>query len=81
MDKGPTIGRTALPTKASSSKIIGTASENKHNKTAFTGATIKMTGHVAWESRSTSMGIGTRDSGKMDCFTASAHCTLHLKGR
>jgi hypothetical protein len=47
MDKGPTLGKMAPTTRANSSKIKATASENKHNKTEFTGATIKMTSAMA----------------------------------
>jgi hypothetical protein len=81
MDKGPTLGQIELTTRVRSLIIKGKASENKHSKTAFTGATIKTTGPMELESRSTLMGIHTRDNGKMDCFTASAQCTLILKGR
>ena len=75
MVKAPTLGMMELTTRVSSSKIKAAVSENKHFPRAYTGATLKTTGPMELELKSTFLEISTRDSGKMECFTASAQCT------
>ena len=81
MDRESTDGHLADNIRASSLKTEAMASVSKLIRTGLTRATSKTTSPMELESGSTLSRTSTRDNGKMDCFTASAHCTLELKGR
>jgi hypothetical protein len=79
MDKAPTHGGMAGFTRASSLKIKAMASDNKNTAMEFTRGNSKTTNPMELDSSPTQMGKSIMDNGKMDCFTASAQCTLSQK--
>ena len=75
MDREPTDGQMADNTRASLLKTEAMASENRHSQMELTRDTSKMTVQTELESSPTLLQTSTKDNGKMDCFTVSAHST------
>jgi hypothetical protein len=75
MDREPTDGQMADNTRASLLKTEAMASEYRHSQMELTRDTSKTTSPMELESESTLLITSTKDNGKMDCFTVSAHST------